>query len=153
MIKESKDKQREKNGSNAAVKTELPSSQGQNSETAVKEEPGTESHVNGGEEGDSSCKKNGVRVSGGNSATGSSSSCGHADIKPSLIGSTNTGTVTMGPVRSSSATHITSELCLVDGAQEGEFLVYLTMVYERHLKSLWNFLQNPKYFSSHMCWQ
>jgi hypothetical protein len=120
MIKESKDKQREKNGSTTSVKTELPSSQGQGSETTVKEEPGTESHVNGGEEGDNSCKKIGVRVSSGSGAAGSSSSCGQADIKPSLIGSTNTGTVAMGPVRSSSATHIASDLCMVDGTQEGE---------------------------------
>ena len=112
MIKEGKEKQREKNGSATTVKSELPSSQGQTSETTVKEEPGTESHVNGGEETDTSCKKNG--------ATASSSSCSHADIKPSLIGSTNTGTVAMVPVRSSSATHITSDLCMVDGAPEGK---------------------------------
>jgi hypothetical protein len=111
MIKESKDKQREKNGSAASVKAELPSSQSHTSETTVKEEP----HVNGGEEGESNCKKN-----GGNGVAGSSSGCAHADIKPSLIGSTNTGTVTMGPVRSSSATHMTSDLCMVDGTQEGE---------------------------------
>jgi len=111
MIKESKDKQREKNGSTATVKTEVLGSQGQTSETTVKEEP----HVNGGEEGENNCKKN-----GGNGVAGSSSGCSHADIKPSLIGSTNTGTVTMGPVRSSSATHMTSDLCMVDGTQEGE---------------------------------
>ena len=108
MIKEGKDKQREKNGSSTTVKSELPSSQGQTSETTVKEEPGTESHVNGGEETEANCKKNG--------ATPSSS---HADIKPSLIGSTNNGTVAMGPVRSSSSSHLASDLCMVDGAPEG----------------------------------
>ena len=38
MIKESKDKQREKNGSTATVKTEILGSQGQTSETTGKEE-------------------------------------------------------------------------------------------------------------------
>ncbi|XP_066997121.2 protein BCL9 homolog isoform X2 [Anabrus simplex] len=113
MIKENKEKQREKNGSTTTIKTELPGSQVvPTSEATVKEEPGTESHVNEGEEGDGSCKKSGMRLSG-SSTPSTPSSCSHPDLKPNLITSTNVGTVAVGTSSQGS-----TDLCIPDSTPE-----------------------------------